>query len=548
MSDRDSFMYRGRIVVRVTMWIMLMGLQFSAYGQTPNQVLPFSYDLYDRFSDKVYNKHTRFHSSLKVYFREDSLLAGRADSVLALGVDTGRRSWAARKLFNEHLVDIKRTDYTIYADFLPDVTAGPDLMQNETLWMNTRGFQAGGTVGKKFSFYTSGYENQGKFPAYYEKYVHDSQVVPGQSYDRGWGFQNRDWSYVSALLSYTPNKYLNIAMGQDKNFIGDGYRSMLLSDFSSNYPFLRLTGTLGDFSYMAMWASMQDLSAPRLSYDTGYRKKGGVFHYLDWNVNDRFSVGIFDAVIWSQTDDMGNRRGFDWGYASPIIFLRPVEAMSGSPDNAVVGTNMKFEVLENTAVYGQFMLDEFEAKNFFSGSGSNRNKWGMQLGVRGAHLFGVSGLNYLLEYNAARPYTYAARTRMISYTHYNEPLAHPFGANFREWVTKLNYSLGRFYVSGQVNLANYGLELSQFSNYGKNIFKPYPASSTGNYIGQGVPTDFSYADLRLSYLLNPRYNLRLELGGYHRAEKNSAGHQKDRWITFGLRSSFRNSYFDLSSY
>jgi hypothetical protein len=31
--------------------------------------------------------------------------------------------------------------------------------------LNTRGFQFGGTVGDKFSFYTSGYENQAVFPS-----------------------------------------------------------------------------------------------------------------------------------------------------------------------------------------------------------------------------------------------------------------------------------------------------------------------------------------------------------------------------------------------
>lgn len=519
-----------------------------ANAQTPSHPFPYSFQFYQKLNKEVYNKDSRIHSALKPYFRDDNLLSRVSDSILSYGVDTNRKTWAARKLYNEHLIDIRNEEFTAYVDFLPDFLVGQDLADDNNTWLNTRGFQVGGTIGRKFSFYTSGYENQGKFPVYYEDYIKSSQIVPGLTYDRGWGKETRDWSYVSAFLSYTPVKYLNITFGQDKTFIGDGYRSILLSDFSSNYPFLRLTGNLGNVQYMAMWTAMQDPTAPKLSYDAGNRKKGGVFHYLDWNVNNRLSLGFFDAIIWSQTDDEGNVRGFDWGYANPIIFLRPVEAMSGSPDNAVVGLNVKYEVFDKTAVYGQFLLDEFEAKNFFGGKASNRNKWGVQAGIRGADLFGAPRLNYLAEFNAARPYLYTARNRMISYSQFAEPLAHPFGANFREFVGKVNYSVGRFDFSGQVNIATYGMDLNRFTHFGKNIFKPYPRAADQVYVGHGVPTDMQFGEVRVAYVINPAYNLRLELGGITRTEANAVRDFKTNWITFGLRSTFRNIYQDLSSY
>ena len=200
---------------------------------------------------------------------------------------TSWKSYIHRKVFTEHLIDVKKEDYTAYIDFLPDFIIGK--ADSKNTWLNTRGFQIGGTVAKNFSFYTSGYENQGQFADYYLNYINTNHVVPGQSYDRK---KNRpglvkDWSYATALISYSPIKYLNITAGQDKNFIGDGYRSMILSDVSSNYPFIKLTGTLGNVQYMAMWASMQDPNATQISYDVGLRKKGGVFHYLDWNINNR---------------------------------------------------------------------------------------------------------------------------------------------------------------------------------------------------------------------------------------------------------------------
>ena len=519
----------------------------STFAQTPNLATPYSFDLNQKLSRQLYDQSTRSHSSLKPLFFDDSLLKAAFDSVLSYGVDTSRKSWGYRKLFSEHLVEVNRPDFTAYIDFLPDFKVGQDISEEKTTWLNTRGFQIGGTVGEKFSFYTSGFENQGQFANYYRTYIDTHLVVPGQSYDRTFGRKEvKDWSYVSAVVSYTPVKFLNITLGQDKTFIGDGYRSMILSDFASNYPFIRLTGNLGNVKYMAMWAALQDPSAPQISYDVGHRKKGGVFHYLDWNVNDRLSLGFFDAVIWSQTDDAGNKRGFDWSYANPIIFLRPVEANSGSPDNSLLGFTGKYEALPKVTVYGQFLLDEFSAKEFFKGDGYHGNKFGMQLGLRGYDAFNLSGLNFLAEFNTARPYTYSGRTAILNYGHYNEPLAHPMGANFRELLTVWNYAYKRWQFTGQGTFAQYGLDEDE-SNSGKDIFEPHTVrlGEYGNTITQGIKTDLSFLNVRAGYVINPKTNLRLELGAVIRQEKNVISTSRTTWFNFGLRSTFRNIYQDI---
>jgi hypothetical protein len=520
----------------------------SSFGQTPNLAQPYSFGIYQKLSPQIYDQNSRLHSSIRPLFLDDSLLKDAADSIFNYGIiDTSRGSWGHRKLLKEHLVDVKGDGYSAYIDFLPDFRIGQDTEDQNTTWLNTRGFQVGGTVGNKFSFYTSGFENQGKFAGYYRRYIDSQLVVPGQSYDRSFGRSEvKDWSYVSALVSYTPAKFLNITVGQDKNFIGDGYRSMILSDYASNYPFIRLTGQLGNVQYMAMWAAMQDPSATQVSYDVGYRKKGGVFHYLDWNVNDKLSIGFFDAVIWSQTDDAGNKRGFDWSYANPIIFLRPLEATSGSPDNSVLGFTGKYEALKNLAVYGQFLLDEFSSKEFFKGNGYHGNKFGIQLGLRGYSAFKVSNLNFLAEFNTARPYAYSGRTQILNYGHYNEPLAHPMGANFREILTIWDYAFKRWQFTAQANLAQYGLDEGE-TNSGKNIFESHNErlGNYGNTITQGIKTNLSFINARVGYIINPKTNLRVEAGMISRQESNYIATGNTRWFTFGLRSTFRNIYQDI---
>ncbi len=536
--------------LKLILFVSIIAYALDAQSQnvTPNQIIPLEYQFYQKLNNSVYDTKTKFHSSIKGFYADDSNLKKQYDSLMRYGVDTlNRRSWVHRKLFQEHLIQVENDDYRIYADFLPDFQIGKDFQNSRATWLNTRGFQVGGNVGEKFSFYLNGFEDQGKFPSYINDFVVKNQTVPGQGYGK-LATDKQDWSYVTALLSYTPNKHLNLALGYDKNFIGDGYRSILLSDVASNYSFFRIRASLGSVQYQTIFAYMLDPGAPKLTTDRrlGDRGKWMAAHYIDWNVTNRLSLGFFQAITWADAEVEG-KRGFDFNYIHPFIFLRPVEnTNTSSPDKMRLGFNAKYEILEKTAVYGQFMFDEFTAKEFFSNKGYWANKWAVQLGFRGSDLFNVPTLNYLAEFNTARPYTYAHFDRISNYAHYNQPLAHPYGANFRETLGLLNYSFKKFDFQGQLLYANYGLD-GTGENYGKDIFKSYNTrvANYGNHIGQGLSTDLYMIQGKVAYLLNPKYNLKLELAGTYRQEKNSQWNNKTNWVTFGLRSSFRNIYYDF---
>ena len=409
------------------------------------------------------------------------------------------------------------------------------------------GLQLGGTIGNKFYYNVSGYLSSAIFPDYISTYINQVGIVPGQAYAKTYSANGYDWSYITALVSYTPIKYLNITAGRDKTFIGDGYRSELLSDFASPYPFFKLTGTLGNVRYMAMWAYMND---PATTSQYGIdRRKFGVFHYLDWNVSKRLSLGFFDNVIGYLTDDNGQKRPFDFNYINPLIFMQPINNLSDDPDKSLLGFTGKYKISNGITVYGQFALNEFHSKDFFSNDGAAVNKYGWQLGFRGTNLFTIKNLNFLVESNNAKPYTYSARSAIENYSDNGEPLAHPWGANFRELVGLLNYSYKRFDFSGEADLGRYGLDMNGL-NYGKDIFQVYttPAKKYDNYISQGLTTNMVYLEGKIAYLINPKYNLRIELGGLYRYETNAQFSDKTTMLTIGLRSSFRNLYTDIASY
>lgn len=533
-----------KIFITLTLFAFIQ----NASAQTANQNIPYSFQFYQKLNKSVYDINSSFHSSIKGFYGDDTVLVNRYQSLMKLGVDSlNKRSWVRRKLTDEHLINLTGDDYAVYADFLPDFQIGKEFSESKTTWLNTRGFQVGGNVGKQFSFYANAYENQGVFANYVTDFINTNEVVPSEMSGK-LGGKTKDWSYATALLSYTANKHINFALGYDKNFIGDGYRSMLLSDVAANYSFFRLRATLGNVQYQTIFAYMLDPGAERLTTDRrlGDRGKWMAAHYIDWNVTKRFSAGFFQAVTWADAEVEG-KRGFDFNYIHPFIFLRSVEgANTTSPDKMRLGINLKYEVLDKTTLYGQFMFDEFTAKEVFSNTGYWANKWAMQIGFRGSDLFKVPNLNYLAEFNTAKPYTYAHFDRVSNYAEMNQPLAHPFGANFREFLGLLNYSYKRFDFQGQMIYANYGDDPAGL-NYGKNIFLSYDTrvQDYGVKTGQGIKTTLFFTEAKVSYLINPKYNLRAEIGGIIRKESSSVATQNTNLITFGLRSTFRNLYRDF---
>ncbi|TSD67453.1 capsule assembly Wzi family protein [Inquilinus sp. KBS0705] len=530
----------------------------SKISKAQSVYLPQSYQFNQKFNADLYSKGTALHTSLRP-FLIDSTLQTRYNQLMLLGVDSSHKSWLMRKLFNEHLIDVKTKEYTFYGDFLTENIVGKDFedknaiasvrpvgfLFKSALGLNTRGFQFGGTVGTKFSFYTSGYENQGAFADYYTDYARKIRFVPGQAYDRTLTKSYRDFSYVTALLSYTPVKQLNITLGQDKTFIGDGYRSLLLSDNAANYPLLRATAHVGKFQYMMMWAYMQDLLIKKFDTFGSNRRKWALFHYLDYNVNNNLSFGFFNAYIAPEADDQGNTRPFDVNFINPLLFSSKF-GPSGQPGNALIGFTGKYKVFDKSAVYAQFIIDRFEGSTFLSGNSTNNtnNTNGLQVGIRGADIFAVKNLNYLFEFNTVKPYTYMNGRTLSNYTFYSQPLGDPLGANFRELIGIMNYSVGKFDFQGQLMYAKYGLDASGDNN-GKDLTRPLSPTLTTSTVGQGIGTNLYYTEGTASYLINAKYNLRFELGAIYRQEKNDLGDKKAAILTFGLRSTFRSLYHDF---
>ena len=455
-------------------------------------------------------------------------------------------------------MQLQGKDYWFTVDPIFDLQAGKDTDADfSNTFNNTRGIYIQGGLGNKFSFSASVYENQGRFAQYFNAYAESiapsdgPAIVPGRGIAKRFKDDAFDYPVAEAYLSYTPSKFINVQFGHGKNFIGDGYRSLLQSDVASPYPYLKLNTKFWKIKYTNTYTWLKDVR-PEVTEDGAFLTKYIANHYLSWNVNKRLNLGIFESVIWANT----NNRGFDINYLNPIIFYRAIEFETGQDaGNAIVGASAKYKLNDNFNVYSQFVLDEFSLNDVKGGNGSWKNKFGLQLGAKYYNAFKVKDLMLQAEYNAVRPYTYSHNSIILNYAHNNQPMAHLWGANFRELVLIGRYRKDRVFGEAKLIAGIRGFDINNSTdnfNYGGNIYRdevdrPF---DSGVKIGQGIKTNTINASVQAGYLINPASNLKVFANISYRnfnpeAETMSVLNNSTVWFNFGIRTDLFNWYFDL---
>lgn len=510
--------------------------------------LPFVHTQYYTFEDSLYRLGTDFHTSIKPYREAQVREYTNPDSLDRFGYNNGRfaNTWFGRRIFKQHAVWLDSGKFQLFLDPAFNLETGQDRATDSSAYINTRGVQIGGNIGKKVSFYSAFYENQSKYAPYVNDYVNENDVVPGQGRVKEFKGNAFDFSNAEGYISYAPSSHFAFQFGHGKNFIGDGYRSLLLSDYGFNYPFFKVTANFWKIQYTSIWSSFLDIRNRPVVYEAGFPKKWAHFSYLSYNIHKRVSLGLFEGIIWRDRYPSGSS-ALNLGFANPVIFTHSIFSGLDRSNNAVIGANLKVNVLKTTCIYGQLVVDDFKFGK--RGNGYYKNRTGYQVGFKSYNLFKIDNLFVQGEYNTVRPYTYSHTNSVQAYGHFNEPLAHPFGANFREMVGILAYRFRDISVQIKTVSATIGMDMTGF-NFGHDIFHENTdlegtVGSSGNYTGQGAEMKVVVNDVRLGYLINPVSNLNLFLGYTGRKATLSGVESNTSYVYLGFRTDLRNFYYDF---
>lgn len=383
-------------------------------------------------------------------------------------------------------------------------------LRNETHYMSSRGVELRGWIAKKVGFYTYFTDNQEQPVDFVNNYITKYSAVPGADFYTFRNGNHYDYILARGYVDFQAVKdHINVTFGYDKNFYGDGMRSLMLSDFAASSPFLRINTKIWKLNYQNLYVELTPQF--RKGADARLPRKYATIHSLSVNATKWLNVGLFESVVFSRRDR------YEFGYMIPIILYRSIERAFGSPDNVQLGINFKAIAAKRLQFYGQFMLDEFTSKELFGGRGYWANKFSLQLGGKYFNAFTIKNLDLQAEMNLVRPYTYTHFDSTSNYTHYNQPLAHPLGAGFIEFLGLARYQPAKnFYITLKGMYYKQGVDTGK-SNYGSNIFMNYNTrnQSYGVTLVNGVKTSVALLNLNLSYEL--RENLFFDLGFTHRS-------------------------------
>lgn len=512
----------------------------AGYGQSTNA--PLNEDYYhwiDRYEIKSGRVVPQVFTSVKPYKRKaiaafvDSVQL--RDNVFSSSVDLynyqylRNDNWEwSRSENNESKKPVLKHLYKKKSDFLftdlPEfdihvnpvlyTSFGHDGQAGESLYLNSRGVEIRGMVDRKIGFYTFLTDNQARLPLYVRDGIAQNPVVPHEGFWKDFKDNGVDYFQARAYIDFDISKHIYMQFGNDKTFIGNGYRSLIFSDYAPPTLFLRTNVKVWKLNYLFQLNRVA-ADAPGSIGGSGagkrrYPEKFMAFHHASINIGKRFNLGFFESVVFSPKDSLNNNT-FDLSYLNPVIFYRAIEQQFGSSDNVILGMDFKWMVAKRLSAYGQVVFDEFLLDRLKEGNGWWANKFALQGGLKYIDVLGVNNLDAQLEANVVRPYTYSHNTQYGSYTNYRQPFAHPLGANFKELIGIVRYQpIPKLNVIAKAIYSEIGRDTTGV-NWGSDLLKSNATREQefGNTIGQGLLTKVTYLDITASYML--KHNLFIDM-------------------------------------
>jgi len=505
-----------------------------------------------------------FHTTIKPYYQKEVYRVVQTDSVYKQKYVT-RNSWFYRKLTAENFVRINKKNFEINIDPAFNFTPTHDLLYGKNYLEFSSGLAIQGRIGNNFSFYGEYLYNKSSFLPYIQSFIQKNGIIPGQGLANieTWGYIYRNYSLY---VAYDVSKHITLEAGKGKNFWGDGYRSLFLSDNAYSYPYFKITTNIWKIKYVNLYAAFDDISNNLADPTKPVQKKYGTFHYLSWNIGTRLNIGLYEAMIWAAKDSIRNK-GFDPYYLNPIIFYRPMDLSLGSPANAFLGLNLKYKLAKKQVLYSQILLDDFnmpyikdDIKHLLHPSDNSIN-WGawaskqaFQIGLKSYDLLKVENFDFQTEFNYIRPYTYSHRWVIDNFGHFNQSLTDPLNANCWEYLAIFKYSYYRWFVECRFSYAIVGLDTTG-TEVGQNIYKAAWDANEGNNtvitkvfhnnVGQGIRTNILWGQVRCSYLVNYKNNLCVDFGFAERKERTANSIKEARYFTFGIRCGISKRNYDF---
>lgn len=452
--------------------------------------------------------------------------------------------WIYRKLRSENFLEYKSSKFSIIVNPLLNIGYTKLAGNDHNYFINSRGIELKGHIGKRISYYTSFYENQARFVPYIADYVRQHLVAPGQGAVKILKDDKFDFSRAEAYLNIKINKNLCLQFGHGKHFVGNGYRSLLLSDNSFSYPYLRINFAYKKWKYTLLWSQYQIFKTAYYNY---HNRKYSAISHLSWLPNKGFELSLFESVMWAGNTPQDSRK-LNLNFFNPIILSRTAIYGLDNEKNVLLGIDARVKLYKYARLFAQFALDNIAKKS------EDNNNYAFQIGIKHYDLLHNKVPNTSVfvqaEFNYISEYTYGNEKILQSYWHYNQPLTHPAGSGLQEYIAIFGVAFRDFTLNSKLfyikNNAN-----KEDANFKNSIFMPNITDKNiilrdNNQETADINRKILKCEIELAYTINPVNNLQVFASwSIHSLSNNYTTLSKQKFLSFGLRTNINNYYYDF---
>jgi hypothetical protein len=514
------------------LWAFLLG--WAAHAQQND--IPLNRDIYYDIDRNGAALGSTMHTGLR------PIIESRADlhNVMGHRRDTiPQYYWITAKLFKEHLVEVREGGFHLTIDPAFRFEVGHEFRGDDSYTkdreylFNSRGFHLAADLGPTVSFQSSFYENQAELPGYLYRFAQAQGVVPGQGRIKKFNSYGLDFAWATGNVSWSPKPWINLQLGQGRHFVGNGYRSMLLSDNAAPFPYIKASAISANkrFQYSAIFAKLQLAGqANRLptgeSSESLFWWKRATFLHVSANLG-RLQLGLFEGTLWKSIGADG-ALPFNAMQLNPVIGLNSLTNGFHGSNTTLLGLDGKLKLTGKLFAYGQFALTD-----------PQREQYAWQAGMQWFDLFGQE-LHLLFEFNQATAGAYTRADERMSWTHDNQPLASPRGTNFSEAVLMLDYGMGhRIWFQGELSVEQHVTPLNMGPRT-VDLFGTDTPIGTGGEQRRNV-----YGGLNASWRMNQMSNMQLTLGWAVRELQTGPAATNSSFVYVAFRTGLFNRYYDI---
>jgi len=359
-------------------------------------------------------------------------------------------------------------------------------------------------------------------------------IVPNRVYAGSNAYTEQAFlAYETEMIKVKAGRdYIN--WGYAKNSFAVGNTAGSLDQIS-----LQLIGSWIRFSYFTVFLDKARIDSSGnknnafADYDYVNRYYSG--NRIDMNfMSGRLKFGVWQSVVYG-----GKERALDFDYSNPFMIYYGIQwnDRDKGDGNILVGSDVSFVFHDGMTLYGGFITDDWQIKNYGTQGEEIPHKWGGYLGGKFTNVLkhhGVQGTDIYFEISKVTNRTFNHKNWHERLLFGDNPIAHPLGTDFETLSLKIQH-----WVNSSIRLSlDYDVIAKGEGNLEEHLEPWLETDEDGNYIyASGYKEDSPYGTVEKTHSIGfgifyqPATTFHFDMKLIHNWVRNQA-HQSGKNASF----------------